>query len=119
VFSWELYVLGDARKQNIRDLNGFGDASKEDYIQGGENRSGPLGTIFFFSFFSSPPPKKKRGDRKPAHRQRVVEEWGKLALFTSWIYIFFYFYFGTTLRLHQEGAAAAAARAKENEIIKL
>jgi hypothetical protein len=32
-------VLGDARKQNNRDLSGFGAASKEDYIREYRNQS--------------------------------------------------------------------------------
>jgi hypothetical protein len=69
--TWELYMLGDARKQNNRDLNGFGAASKEDYIHGGENRSGPFGLDFliFFIFFS-PPPKKGATANQRQNRTR-------------------------------------------------
>ena len=55
-------MLGDARKQGNRDLNGFGAAFKEDYIHGGENRSGPFWHAFlFFSFFLFFFPKKRGG----------------------------------------------------------
>jgi hypothetical protein len=57
-------VLGEARKQNNRDLSGFGAASKEDYTHGGENRSGPFGHDFLFFFFFLFFFPKKGGDRK-------------------------------------------------------
>jgi hypothetical protein len=74
--TWELCVLGDARKENNLDLNGFGAASKEGYIRGVENRSGPFGNDFFYLYFYVIPPQKGAA----ANQRRNWARWALLFL---------------------------------------